>query len=82
VTKKATIKQADLMRMAKVAKEFGVVVWQEVDGVKYCVGPSIATDPTSTPPREPATLKEWQEEREAHRRREVRKKKLPDDFRL
>lgn len=81
MTEKATIKQADLIRMAKVAKEFGVVVWMECDGVKYCVGPSISTEPVHTLPREPANIKEWQQERDAIRRRDARKKKLPNDVR-
>ena len=82
MTKEATVRQADLIRMAKVAKEFNVVVWMEVGTVKYCVGPSISTEPVHTLPREPANIKEWEQERDAIRRRDARKKKLSDDYRL
>lgn len=39
MTTKATVKQADLIRMAKVAREFGVVVERELDGVIVRVAP-------------------------------------------
>jgi hypothetical protein len=39
MTRKALIKTAELHRMAKVAKEFGVVIEQEIDGVKIRVAP-------------------------------------------
>lgn len=39
MTTKAFIKQSDLIRMAKVAKEFNVVVWYEENGVRIGVSP-------------------------------------------
>ncbi|HWU60836.1 MAG TPA: hypothetical protein VN112_02305 [Ensifer sp.] len=39
MTSKAFIKTADLLRMAKVAKEFDVVVWYEANGVRIGVSP-------------------------------------------
>ncbi|OEC94400.1 hypothetical protein A9Z06_33390 [Rhizobium sp. YK2] len=41
MTKRAFISQADLQRMAKVAKLEGVTVWVEIDGKKVGVSPNI-----------------------------------------
>lgn len=39
MTKKCVVSQADLMRMAAVAKSTGMTVWVEVEGRKYGVSP-------------------------------------------
>ena len=41
MTKKAVILQADLKRMAAIAKSEGVVVSVEIDGRKFSVAPYI-----------------------------------------
>lgn len=46
MTKPALVSQADLMRMAAVAKRTGMTVWVEVDGRKYGVSP-LETDKRS-----------------------------------
>ena len=45
MTKRAFISQADLQRMAKVAKLDGVTVWVEIDGKKVGVSPDIPETP-------------------------------------
>ncbi|MGZ9718748.1 hypothetical protein [Rhizobium miluonense] len=44
MTKRAFISQADLQRMAKVAKLEGVTVWVEIDGKKVGVSPYVPAD--------------------------------------
>jgi len=44
MTKRAFISQADLQRMAKVAKLEGVTVWVEIDGRKVGVSPYVPAD--------------------------------------
>ncbi len=39
MTKRAAIKQADLRRMAIVAKEEGVMIEAEIDGIIYGISP-------------------------------------------
>jgi hypothetical protein len=41
MTSTATVKKADLRRLAAVAKEAGVSAWVEVDGKKFGVSPDI-----------------------------------------
>jgi hypothetical protein len=57
VTKKAFISQADLQRMAKLAKQHGVVVEQEVDGVIIRVRPFHGDIPEAW--QAPTTLDNW-----------------------
>ena len=45
MTKKALVNQADLKRMAAVAKSEGVVVSVEVDGRKFSVSPYTPPEP-------------------------------------
>ncbi|WP_311272106.1 MULTISPECIES: hypothetical protein [unclassified Rhizobium] len=44
MTKEATVRQADLIRMAKVAKEFNVVVERELNGIIVRVAPYAKAD--------------------------------------
>lgn len=44
MTKEATVRQADLIRMAKVAKEFNVVVERELNGIIVRVAPYARAD--------------------------------------
>ncbi len=41
MTATATVKKADLRRLAAVAKETGLSAWVEVDGKKFGVSPDI-----------------------------------------
>lgn len=56
MARKSLISSAELHRMAKVAKQFGVVIEQEFEGVIIRVGP-----PHGSPVSEAATLNEWDE---------------------
>ncbi len=66
MTKRALIKQAELKRMAAVAKSEGVVVSIEVDGRKFSVSPLV---PGITSAGAPAqgfnSLDEWRAQRES-----------------
>lgn len=44
MTREATVRQADLIRMAKVAKEFNVVVERELNGIIVRVAPYAKAD--------------------------------------
>lgn len=60
MTKKALVSQADLKRMAAIAKSEGVVVSVEVDGKKFSVSPlSQNVAPDEELPRGPNALDEW-----------------------
>lgn len=67
MTKKALVSQADLKRMAAIAKNEGVVVSVEIDGKKFSVSPmsqqDIATE--SEPRRGSIGLDEWRASRVA-----------------
>jgi hypothetical protein len=67
MTKKAIINQADLMRMAAVAKKTGMRVEVEIDGVIVRVAPDISTDRTL---HDFTSLTEWQAWRDQERARE------------
>lgn len=66
MTKPALVSQADLMRMAAVAKRTGMTVWVEVEGRKYGVSPPT-DDNKSKKDAEIAyggtSLAEWRERR-------------------
>lgn len=66
MTKPARVSQADLMRMAAVAKRTGMTVWVEVEGRKYGVSPP-AVDKRSKIDDDIAyggtSLAEWRERR-------------------
>ena len=64
MTKKALIKTAELLRMANVAKKFGVVVEQEFDGVIVRVSPFHGADNLSAA-SEPYRRQSREEEAEA-----------------
>lgn len=57
MTRKALIKEAELRRMAKLAKQFGVVVEQEVDGVIIRIRPFHGDVPDAE--EYPKNLTEW-----------------------
>lgn len=60
MTKKTLVSQADLKRMAAIAKNEGVVVSVEVDGKKFSVSPlSQNVAPDEELPRGPNSLDEW-----------------------
>ncbi|WP_439625858.1 acyltransferase family protein [Shinella sp.] len=56
MTQKAFVKRADLLRMARVAKELGVVVSQEQDGVTARVSPFDVGSPDTMDAQLPARL--------------------------
>ncbi|MFS8114883.1 hypothetical protein QD460_24400 [Rhizobium jaguaris] len=57
MTRKALIKEAELRRMAKLAKQFGVVVEQEFNGIKIRVSP--VSEGSSKPDAASDALNEW-----------------------
>ncbi|SCX00700.1 hypothetical protein DSM25558_0163 [Agrobacterium sp. DSM 25558] len=66
MTKRALVKQAELKRMAAIAKSEGVVVSIEVDGRKFSVSPFIPESThAGTPSQGPNSLDEWQAQRKA-----------------
>lgn len=71
---RAIITTADLRRMAKVAKDFGVTVWVEVEGRKIGISPHLAGDGTDsgleTAPEDFTTLAQYEAWRERMRRQE------------
>jgi hypothetical protein len=73
VTRKAFIKQSDMRRMASVAKEFGIRVEVEVDGVLV----RFAPDNGQREPEDFATLAEWQAWRDKQPDRLLTKAKKP-----
>ena len=76
MTKKALVKQADLLRMAKVAKEFGVIVWHETNGVKVCVGPPDCKEATKLP-QWPDDSDKWRERQQKLYSSKLAKSKRP-----
>ncbi len=78
MTRKALIKESDLRRMAKLAKQHGVVVEQEVDGVIIRVSPfagAVSKDEASS-----AALDKWLREEGAQNSSErSSKRKVPKD---
>ena len=44
MTNRALIREADLIRMARVAKREGVTVWMEIDGKKTGVSPDVSAN--------------------------------------
>lgn len=73
MTRKAFINQADMRRMAAVAKEYGIRVEVEVDGVLVRFAPNNA----QRQPEEFETFAEWQEWREKQPDRRLAKAKKP-----
>ena len=61
MTHKVFIKQADMRRMAAVAKEYGIRVEVEADGLILRFAPNSPNNTVHD--GEPATLEEWQTRR-------------------
>ncbi|KQZ96884.1 hypothetical protein ASD74_06415 [Rhizobium sp. Root564] len=60
MTKKAAILQADLKRMAAIAKSEGVVVSVEVDGRRFSVSPYVPPEPVEEYPfQHIKSFEEW-----------------------
>lgn len=76
MTRKVTITQTELKRMAAIAKSEGVTVSVEMNGRKFSVSPYSPSEPTREE-YEYADINshEWWKKRHLH-------KKLPDDFAL
>ncbi len=71
MTKKALISEAELTRMAKVAKSQGVTVWIEIDGKRIGVSPDIQQlPPAEMQPEEFTSLEQWLAWRDKERARE------------
>lgn len=77
VTHKAFIKQADMRRMAAVAKEYGISVELEIDGAILRFAPVHCSNGSN--PEGFETLEQWRRWRDGQRKTV---KKLPDDFAL
>ncbi|CUX19951.1 hypothetical protein AGR7C_Cc150041 [Agrobacterium deltaense Zutra 3/1] len=75
MTKRATITQAELKRMAAVAKSEGVVVSFEANGYKFSVSPLTTSEETTSYPFQDITS--WEDWKNRNR-----KKKPVEDLRL
>ncbi|WP_421360308.1 hypothetical protein [Agrobacterium rosae] len=64
MTKKAMVTQADLKRMATIAKSEGVVVSVEIDGRKFSVSPYVPPEPSEEYPFQ--NIKSWEEWKNRH----------------
>lgn len=76
VTKRTPITQAELKRMAAIAKSEGVTVSVEMDGRKFSVSPHTAPRPAREE-YEYADINSYEGWKKRHLH-----KKLPDDFAL
>jgi hypothetical protein len=79
MTRKAMINQADLMRMATVAKKTGMRVEVEIEGVIIRVAPDISTGRTLD---DFTTLADWQAWRDQERAREKQRLVKKERIRL
>ncbi|UZD70900.1 hypothetical protein [Brucella sp. JSBI001] len=57
MTKRAAIKQADLRRMAIVAKEEGVMIETEIEGIIYRISPYAPEHSNLSPRREKPVIR-------------------------
>lgn len=71
MTRPALISQADLMRMAAIAKKTGMRVEVEIDGKIIRVAPDIQTKAPDASPEEFTSFAEWQAWRDRERAREA-----------
>ncbi|PST19700.1 hypothetical protein C7U61_14490 [Rhizobium sp. JAB6] len=72
MTKRAFVSQAELQRMAKVAKLEGVTVWVEIDGKRFGITPEAPVESKAPRDRQPndfATLAQWQAWKDLERAR-------------
>lgn len=76
MTKRTPITQAELKRMAAIAKSEGVSVSVEMDGRKFSVSPYVPVEPAREE-YEYADINSYEGWKKRHTR-----KKLPDDFAL